>query len=53
MPQVLVELRLYCTMLVIAIILMAWHRGNIVGHITEVNLHCARLVLELVTIFGR
>jgi len=32
--------------------LVAWHSGNVVGRINEVNLHRARLVLGWVTVFG-
>jgi len=32
--------------------MVTWHSGNIVGHINEVTLRLARLVLGWVTVFG-
>ena len=32
---------------------MVWYSGGVVGHINEVALHRARLMLGWVTIFGR
>jgi len=38
---------------IVYMVVAAWRSSNIVGHINEVTLRRARLVLGWVTIFGR